>query len=209
MAEKKYYDLTFDDGGIMGIGSLTTDGQMWSLSTVSQGTADNRRIGDKITMNSIEIRMVLYADKTVKPVEPSQFYRFIVFKWYDDTTPTVGDIIENTGSNFVIVTPLQHDKKVKRKVFLDTVIPVFHDVKPTGYVAADSFRLVYNMPITRTFFIDLKKKSMKVRQVNYEGGTVTGVGKFYILVLGSTTATNELTDPVHYSVEVRNNFTDM
>ena len=69
---------------------MDSSGIINHLSAIPNGTGFNERVGLKVKGKSIQIRLELIrADST-------QLMRVIVFRWFCQSTPTVGDILEGT-----------------------------------------------------------------------------------------------------------------
>lgn len=193
-AEQKFLN-TLLPGDPTPLFTISAGGVIIDCSAVTQGTADTQRIGDKLTVNSFEVKwMWTWTTRTVDtgtgiPIFNENSHacvRAIFFKWYDDTNPTVTDILDTSSAGAVagFYAPhlsYNHDKKVKRKVFMDKVqqltSQIVYDYQNVDMVKFPAHRAMGNE------YIDLKKKSMKVRVINYQGGTTTGVGKFYLLLI--------------------------
>lgn len=208
-SEEKFHDAGFSDFGVMGVDPITTNGVMWSLTRIPQGSSRVQRIGSQVTVRNFEIRISLYPDSNVKPAEPAQQYRFVMFKWYGNTDPTTADVLQNTNQFFVVDSPINHDKASKMDILMDSIVPVFHDRKIAGYVSGDTFSIVENMPYVKVITIDLEDESRDIRKVNYLGTTTDAIGHFYMLVVSSVYTPYTLTDPVHYNAVIRCNYTDI
>lgn len=196
-AEQKYYDRQF---GYTNFDWVDT-GSIIDLTSVPQGAGDTQRIGDKLLISSLEIRMHYGKDSTTTgPTVTDQHYRIIVFKWLDDTTPTADNILDTTSNAFAVISAYDHDRKVKRKVLLDKSFSVT--------INAPLFSL-QNTGATMSFYIDLKRRSLNMRKVHYENASTAGVGKLYMLLISNTplpiTTTNY---PVAWFMSTRLNFTD-
>lgn len=205
LAERKFFDRTFYTLNVF-VNPINWDGRIFDLTSVAQGIGDSNRIGDKILVGSVEMRLYMYPDATTPPVIPNQAYRFIIFKWYDDTTPTVADVLQfsTAGGAGNIVAPFEHDKSIKREVLVDFCLPTYRDI-----AANTTIRSGWNTPLYEDVTISLDNRSIRVRQVSYQGSTVTGVGKFYLLAVSNTDPVHDLTDPLHYTITTRVNYTDM
>lgn len=205
VAEKKYRDAFFTTLDSF-VTPINSDGRIFDITNIPQGTLDTSRVGDKVTVNSIEMKVYLWADPVATPKNPNQAYRFVLFKWYDDTTPIVGDILQSlVGGNYAgIVAPFDHDKKIKRKILADFTITMFRDI-----AANTSIRASWSSPCYEMRFVNLKNKNMRVRQIAYQTGLTTGVGKFYVLAISTTDPGNDAFDPAHYSLMCRVNYIDM
>lgn len=84
--EKKWFNV--NQGSPNGMGVSTITGDIYPLDQVAQGTGDNNRIGDTISLQSIQMRLDL-ARTTADGV-----LRVILFRWMQRATPTVANILE-------------------------------------------------------------------------------------------------------------------
>lgn len=67
------------------------------LSTITQGTTDSSRIGDRVTIKSIKVKGNLIA------ADATQVVRVILFQWLQDTascTPIPSDILQNQNQPY-------------------------------------------------------------------------------------------------------------
>nr|QXP07679.1 MAG: putative capsid protein [Arizlama virus] len=195
-SEKKYRDRLIT--GSSSTWSMT--GTIFKISDVPQGYDDESRVGDKLMASSIEMRGVLYANNTLTNIGIwDQFYRLIIFKWYDDTSPTTTDVLE-TGVVDTFISPFDHDKKSKRKVLFDKTFTVHNNI--VWYTQSDTNQHWET-------FIDLKKKSTRVRRVDFEAGTTAGIGHFYALLVSNIPDANIATNSEGFIIWFRINYTDV
>lgn len=162
---------------------------------ITEGTTARTRVGDKITVNSIELRGRLTIDSSDAAYPALASLRMVVVKWYDDSTPTYADVFETIDYDDNPLNPLMHapfnsDRKVKRKVLLDKTFTVQRGLAAvwngTGIISSTVAELGSRNHFT--YFIDLKKKGDKVRNIHYGAGSTDGVGNFYVLVVSDANA---------------------
>lgn len=192
MAEKKYYDFSWENNAF----SYNTP-VFSAISDVPPGLTDTTRVGDKLTVNSFELKMLFSTipydrgNNLLRYRQPIQI-RVILFKWYDDSNPTVAQIISG-GTTSMTTSPLTHDFKSKRKILMDEVytgtnsaIPYYvpGTGAPPGMFEDGSFY------VSVTKFIDCKKMGARVRTVNYINEDITGVGKFFTLFVSNQNDSN-------------------
>lgn len=180
---------------------------------ILEGATSRTRIGDKVTLNSIELRGRLTMDSS-DPNYPSLVsFRMVVIKWYDDTTPTFADVFETVDYDDNALDPLMHapyntDRKVKRKVLLDKVYTLQRGVAAVYNSNTNTIvSSTYAEPGSRvTFnnFLDLKRKGDRVRNINFAASSTDGVGNFFVLVISDTAANG----PV-LSIIAKTNYTDV
>lgn len=183
MAEKKFFDVS------AGIGGVQVDyvGIIDDLSVPAQGSTNKTRVGDKITVTSIQGVCWWEAVNNLSVV------RMIIFKWYDNSVPTTAQILEVVGDERAPISPLNHDQKVRRKVFLDKTYTLSQ--------AADTWLRVF------PFFVDLRKRGEKQSAVHFDPGAVTGMGIFYVLFITEETTGSGNEAIIRYYI--RTNFTDL
>ena len=193
---------------------VTVTPQVYPLTDqITDGTTARQRIGDKITVSSIELRGRISID-TVDPTYPNlASVRMVVVKWYDDSTPTYAEVFETIDWDDNPIDPLMHapynsDLKVKRKVLLDKVYTLNRGVAAVYNSNTNTIvSSLYPEPNTRATFncyIDLKKKGDKVRNINYGAGSTDGVGNFFVLVISDVNANGPV---ISFNSKV--NFTDV
>lgn len=173
-AEKKYHLAT------------TTGAKDWAgacidLTGIAQGDTDITRDGDELYLKSIRLKsLIQYADTY-------NACRTIIFQWYDDTTPTPGDVLSPTyvGGQQAPLAPYKHDLASKFKILFDKTILVDtyrpHAILDTGYITG-GFK----------------------RRVHFTAGGTTGVNKLYLLQISDSGVS---THPTMIAV-ARLNFTD-
>jgi hypothetical protein len=190
MAEKKYFDVS------SAANNVTFNGTIASLSDVTQGTTDITRVGDKLTMNSVELKFfAVPGTATLYSV-----VRLVVFLWRDDTTPTVNDLMQaGAGTSMLPLSPLDHDDRAKRKILYDKYFTMTYDNYGANQYGANAIKVFKT-------FMDLKKWNLRDRTVSYFAGGTAGFNKIWIFY-GSTNGTGA-NQPVSLSYYSRINFTD-
>lgn len=103
-AEYKNYDLSF---------SPTTDttGSVTPLTNVTQGVASTNREGNSCRAKSILCNYTV----TKNGAASSTFIRLILFKWNDDTNPTVTTVLDSANIN----APMSIANSDKYKIMMD------------------------------------------------------------------------------------------
>jgi len=176
-AEKKYIDtyLLIQPGTT----TITTDGKCYPISLVLQGTDDHSRVGNKVTGTSIEINYtVYYPDLKVSLIPANLFIiRVIVFIWKDEISPIPTDIIDTIPGVDIPLFPLNHDKKVKRKVLYDqihTLYAEYNQGNPTG-------SSIQTAAVTRRLSVPLTKLRGGLDTINYVS-PVLGINELWLLL---------------------------
>lgn len=196
-AEKKYYDIINTSAGPL---AWSDGGNIFDITSIPQGTTDITRIGDKIMLNSIEIRYMLQSTFSANPTIYDQFYRLILFKWYDDSGPTTEDILETSATAIGIISVYDHDRKPKRKILLDEMVSA---------TITKEFTTFRNTAIHKNFFVDLKKRSRRIREVAFEASTVNGIGKIYMLIISNIPLASIPGNGMTWRIYTRLNYTDV
>lgn len=187
IAESKYYDANLASPAI-----ITYEGTMFELTDMEEGVTDVSRIGTKVCGTSLQLRLRAYLPA------PSQIalvngvlIRVIVFIWKDDTEPVTEDILEGEPAiGKTVYAFLNHQKKIKRKILLDTTMQLNYDntLNSTNTVvitpgSASSCHMEKYLP--------LNKLPDRLRTINYdpaEGDATKGVNKIWMLVVADGNA---------------------
>lgn len=212
MAEPKYLDqeTNWPDGSNLQINKVP---RVRDLSAVPQGTTDTDRIGDKLTVTSVEIRGRIYFDWATTPAIMNNYVqscrvRLVVFIWKDDTVPIASDIIQSIGYNAgnVCSAPFNHDKKVKRKVICDKTWTVQND----GYaVTLGGFQSVPGAGSQKAIreYCSFKHLPLSLRTINYQAGSTIGVNKVYAMLWADANEADAEIGPQCFMV-IRLNYKD-
>lgn len=155
IAEKKYHASTSIGAGI----STTVD--LYSLSDVDVGINDNERIGDQITVTSMEFRGYLEVGDT------NNIVRVILFQWFPDTVPTAVDILISSVNG--LISPYSHDHRYEFNILFDRTYMMSNDWQHYS-----------------KFHVYIKK--FRERKIQYVGGTYVGNNKIYLAVVSDSAA---------------------
>lgn len=199
VAEQKYYDEVTNLTPA-GPNSLTSAGYFNNMTEVAQGTTKNDRIGDRICCSSLEITLNSYNPLAGNP-DVQWIWRFIVFCWKDDTTPTLGEILEDP--THPSISPFNHDTKVKRKILYDKV---FNQTYGTLTRATEGISLCFqNSNISRKIIIPSKmwRRYSNVYYQAISGGAVNNI--YWLVVSEEAVAANTW----NLDVYSRINFVDL
>jgi len=192
---------------------ISQNGAFLDLSAPALGTSDVSRIGDKVTGTSIEINYCTYPMTPGTPGLPAAYVpaliwvlRVIIFVWKDDTTPTLPDITD-IPSSFVSgmtfpIAPLDHDRKVKRKLLYDKTHTCYSDFRA-------SFTGAVNPVVMRRFSIPLSQLRGGLNIVNYQGGLTVGVNNIWICFVSNIPATSTVLSGWKTEFYSRYNYIDM
>lgn len=162
--ETKYHDLSLASQPYLVAMASTT---IVDLCAISQGTQDIQRIGDKIRLRSLDMRVqILCADST-------NVVRFIIFQWHPNTTITATDpqgsqIIADTAT-YPFLSNYVHD-------YQNQFIVVYDKVWGSELTSDSANRVMHIRP------------SLKYvrKQVNYTGATTSGSDKLYLLMVSDS-----------------------
>lgn len=215
MAEKKYNNVAVNLTNTS-TAAITNLGNTSSLcETITQGVSDkSQRIGDKITITSIEVDFYCWApaDNTgVTPIEsPKQNYnlKYILFIWKDDVPPTVDEIIDNetfvSNIEHSPMAKLNSDKKALRKVLDIKLFSAGFDRIVSGVTNAR-----WNVPFKYSKVYDFTKLKGGLNIVNYQNNSVSGINKVYILFISNCIKDTEVNTTWNVYLNAKVNFIDM
>lgn len=82
--ELKYYDQALTSNAI------SSSGTIFALSNMGQGNSNDKRLGQQINPKSILMRFDLFASDSTNSI------RLILFKWFDQASPSIATVLENT-----------------------------------------------------------------------------------------------------------------
>jgi len=178
MAEKKFLSQAFSTNE-SSPDFLNEAGVLFDLSPIPQDATDSGRIGDKVTLNSVECRWSCQSSGETT-LQVRYIWRMIIFTWKDDSTPGLTDILQNTGlgPEATVLQPFDHDKKIKRKIHYDEVFVQYSDL-------SDSSHPVQNPIRTGKCVLNLANLRNRLNTIEYQSGSTTGVNKLYCFVLNN------------------------
>jgi len=137
-----------------------------SLTTFPQGTTATTRVGDTITGTSVEM-MAFFSIPLPDDSADNIVYRWIGFIWKDDTTPTMGDILDPiylTLSNYnIVLCPFSSDKKIKRKILYSDHWASYHE-----YDGTTVSEIGGKMMFVKKVVIPLSKLRRSLNIVNFD-----------------------------------------
>lgn len=191
MAEHKYHDTQcfFGRGQTL---PLSISGAIICLTNIVQGTTDLTRLGDKCTGTSLEYKFILQCyNGTYLPIDaPARFInmRVIFFIWKDDVVPFTGDIFQYSypsGAFLGPISPLNHDRKIKRKILYDKYFRSHCDLA-NSTLGGGQFSGVNNHPIIFNGVIPLTRQ--RNNTINFVGSSspAIAINHIYMLVMSDT-----------------------
>lgn len=109
-AEEKKFDDT------QGSASFTSSGSIFSLGTVDQGNGVNQRIGNKIKLTGLNVRVRVYASTS----SAAETFRMIIFKDNQDrgVAPLITDLLENNQ----VESPLKQSNMGRFRILADRTL---------------------------------------------------------------------------------------
>jgi len=199
VAEKKFFDTTllytsasttypFDDA--------TT---FIDLSSMAQGIADNERTGDTILVNSVEVNYFVYS-QNASGQSKLFFLRTTIFQWLADDSPIISDIVESVSALNNIISPWRHDTISIRKMYYNRVVTLFDDASAGTYRVSDN-------DFVEKEFIDLRKRPISQRKVQFRGGTTAGMHHIWLNITTNIPAASQSTG-WNILYKLRLNYTD-
>lgn len=157
LGEKKYWMV--ETGGYINVSNA---GSVISLSDVPNNITDLGRDGDQLTIRSLEINYTMYGSGAAPGCT-----RLIIFQWFLDTTPAIGDILLRiSGSAEYVNAPYNHDKRFHFKILHDRTV---------GFNADGVVDKTHNY---RTYILSFPRD-----RIQFQGASTTGVNKLYYLTV--------------------------
>lgn len=191
---------------------INHDGVCLPLSLVAQGSNAQQRNGDKVTGTSLEISYTSHPDSpgVILGYLPQRVFitRVIIFVWKDDTVPTPSDILDTPIFTTLPapIGPLDHDRKVKRKLLYDKTHSQFADFST---IAGSGFLAGSDTPIiTRRFSIDLTKLR-GTGVIHYQGSSLVAVNTIYVLLITNVSAVAAPLSGWNFEMSARYNYVDV
>lgn len=171
-------------------GSTSSTFGIAPLSDISQGTTDTTRIGDRITLKSMQLRITFVGSETtaVLPADNYNQFRFIVFQWKDRVSgnPAVADLLLNGPSGAVdIWSMLNHDNRQNYNILLDKTITCVNNSSTAAVVPVTGYQA--NHVQHRVWNFNFKKIN---KQLQYVAASATdGTNRLFYLMGGDSSAT--------------------
>lgn len=151
-SEIKYHNTQYTGG-------IDNNGIIYDLSAVGQGDTDITRDGDRMMPTSLDVAFMVNGEAN------SGISRLIIFRWFNNDTPTPSLILNTVGSSYSTVSPYYHDYKDKFNILLDRSFIVSNNGKE---IAQFKKRLVL----------------AKTKQIQFVAGSTAGTNKIFALVIG-------------------------
>lgn len=163
--ETKYFD--FDTTA-----SISYSGAIYQLTGMTQGSTDLERVGDKVSIKSLQIRGAVEIGDT------TNIMRVIVFQFLSDsaTTPAFADVLQNfyLANTNAPLAPYAKD-------FAGYTTAILWD--KTFNLHANQPQLLFDCMLTSKDFVKKARKN-----IQYQGGGQNGVGNLYLLAVSDSAA---------------------
>lgn len=166
VAEKKFYDENYN------IANLSLAGNMEAIVEPGQGTQSDERVGDKITVTSLQMTVRLFSPG-LATTAPYNTTRIIIFIWFPITTPTVADILQVNTINYAVLCPFNYFNRKNRKILYDKVVDQY-------YVNANNF--AQDPSKTIDIYMPMNKKNRK-NEIIFDPGTGAVTNQIYTLII--------------------------
>lgn len=144
-------------------------GYVFTLANLTQGDGDDaERVGDEIYATSVDLRWY------ISNGDNNNVCRIIMFQYTADDTvnPGVGTVLTNVGTAYSVISPYNADHVGK-----DKSVRILSD---------QMFTLNANFDGASQYRVGHTKVPLKIRKVQYLGGTVNGINKPWILVISDS-----------------------
>lgn len=118
--------------------SFTENGQLVRLNAISQGVGDNQRVGDRIMMKTLGVKMsVLNSD--------SAYIRVIILYAPEAKITAASDVVEGVATVFAPFTFKPYDKRKWSRILWDKTYAL-DDPATSGLMYNEEFNLPINRP---------------------------------------------------------------
>lgn len=159
------------DGSGAALGAIQT-GTFNILNQIAQGTSDNQRIGDKIFVKKLLLRLRVHNNPSGSD---SAAVRIIVFKWLDNTAPSISDLLPSVISTATLASPLTWDTMSKRVVYMDEIFqmsaqsncPSFNKYLTKTIRWTDPLKVTYSSVTTTPYTASLYCVVLSDQSTNY------------------------------------------
>jgi len=184
-AERKYLDYAVSFDPIDTLGTLYNIGR---IGTLAQGVDQNSRIGIKIHVTSLLIRLAMFIP-AIPVADTSVALRFIIFQWMEpyNSLPTINQILNNQFlGTYSMLSQYSKENAGKFKIMLDK----------TYTMSVDGTRQIN----TKWSFSKFKKDLVIANKTPLEPNS----GEFYMIVVSDSGASPH----PNISFNTRMSFTD-
>lgn len=132
MIERHHLDTNLTSG--FGSGGISTTGSVLELSQIPQGDTEVMRSGIQVTPQSMKVDLQLNTPTGALPDAYNKL-RVLIFRWYDTTTPAVGDILNGTGfTNFIQAPYNWVQGRSKYKMLHDSKTLITNTDRPVAFL---------------------------------------------------------------------------
>lgn len=181
-------------------GDFTDVGVITSLCQIGVGDTDETRDGDTIKLRSIQgvLRALpgLTASLTIRTT-----LRVVVFQWLQDTTPTMSQIMANSGggTEFAPLVPYSHDTRHLFRILYDKIFQINGARNSVSHGTGHIVRFFINMGL-------LQKKGKAKSEVRFEASGLTAANKVYMLTIGDQDPTSA--NRAEWALSYKTNYSD-
>lgn len=161
--EKKHKDTSIS------VSNASTFNQYLNLTAITQGDSDTTRDGDRVTIDSIQLRFKLQC------IDSTNVQRLVLVQWHEDTVlanAALSTILQYSSSiPNDIYSPYQIDKNSKFKVLWDRTF--------TQVLTQESDQISVNVFINKGF----------KKEIQFTNAASSGVGHIFLLYVSDSTVT--------------------
>jgi len=144
--------------------SVSSAGNVFGLTEVTQGDTDQTRDGDQLTLTSLQLRWQAIIGDT------ANYVRVIVFQWLANSVPTINSVLLSLPLGGEVLSPYNHDTRYVFRVLYDKTVLLTNVGKPSSEV------------------YDVRLIKFPRNRVQYEAGGTTGTNKIYCITLSDSGA---------------------
>lgn len=183
--EKKFVEARVTSTNFVAAGAIV---QAAPLNALAAGAGQGARIGNQVTDEFIRIRLFALNANVAAAV-----CRFVLFKWMDETAPSVAQVLTGPGGTTDFLSPININslRSGQLKVLKDVSFDLGRDIQPGPPLVSASD----NIDRQLQWAIKLNGKQ------TYDNSTAADFisGQVWLLAIGSATATYQLTSQYQYT----------
>lgn len=192
--EKKYKDTTAF------VNNVNESGTIVLLNGLLQGTSTTTRVGQKIKLKSVYLKMLAYGPtQAQQPTLPAIFLRTMIV-WDaqpNGTTMVLSDLLEDTSAVPVTISPLNMANTARFKVFYDQTKMLQSQELGTAEIQG--------APLVACYDQTFQKMDLEVSYANSNNGSIADIrtGALYLVFVAFTGSNAVNNADVTYYARIR------